>query len=273
MLIEAFRIAQADHGSWVASDRGPSIFAPPHLGAAHASERAKMITPGRAIPTEALKNSDLRSILGEHTTHLSVIDRDGNVVSITQTLCRQFGGKVATPGLGFPYNCCLQFLDFENSANPYYLRPNGIYPTSMAPTIVRSEHGVMALGSAGSDRIPPSVTEVISNVVDRGMGLRDAVAAPRVLWNIASEPPRYCLEIAGATTEADADALTAMGFEHRYLLHYPPDPLSDSAFFGGVNAVAYDSSRGEFFGVADPRRSGFALGPRTLAADESGVTR
>ncbi len=266
VLVEASRIAQIDHATMASElDRFPQT-RPSYLSREHAAQRAAMITPGRAIDDRELGVGRKSSILGEHTTHVSVVDRYGNVVSLTQTLCRQYGAKVATPGLGFPYNCCLEFLDFEDPHSPIYLRPGGTYSTSMAPTIVRAGEWVMALGSAGSDRIPPSVTGVISNVVDRGLGIRDAVVAPRVLWNSAHEPPRVCIEIADPVTASDADRLQSFGFESMYRLQYPPEPVSDSAFFGGVNAVVFDLTAARFSGVGDPRRFGFALGPRAVVA-------
>ena len=192
-------------------------------------------------------------------------DTLGNAVSLTQTLCRQYGVKVATPGLGFPYNSCLEFLDFENPESPLFLSARRRYPSGMAPTIFRHNGRLVILGSAGSDRIAPSVTEVISNIIDRKMGLKAAVVAPRILWNSAHDPPRVCLEIADPVTASDADRLQGFGFEHMYRLQYPPNLLSDSAFFGGVNAVLYDAATGIFSGVADPRRSGYAEGPRAVA--------
>lgn len=267
IMIEATRLAQADQGG--ASAGGSPPFGSSNLDPAHARERAALITPGRAIPESELGPRGTASALGDHTTQVSVIDRDGNAVSLTQTLCRQFGSKVATAGLGFPYNSCLEFLDFENPQNPLYLQPGATFPTNMAPTIVRTRDSVIALGSAGSDRIPPSVCEVITNLVDRHMNVRDAVVAPRVIWNSAHDPGRLCIEVARPIVKADVKALRRMGFDTMYVLRYPPDPVADSAFFGGVNAVAYDSSTGIFTGVGDPRRDGFAVGPRVAAGSQT----
>jgi len=266
LLIESARLAHADHARHILSSGTAAGFGVDYLSERHARERAALITPGRALPESEVHEASSTSMLGEHTTHVSVIDSGGTVVSLTQTLCNQFGAKVVTPGLGFPYNCCLEFLDFENPASPFYLRPRGIYPTGMAPTIVRSADSVTVLGGAGSDRIPPSLVGVISNLVDRGMGLRDAVVEPRVLWNSASNPPRVCIEIAGPISRRDADALRGFGFEHQFRLAYPPGGDANIGFFGGVNAVAFDRRTGVFSGVGDPRREGFALGPRAVAA-------
>jgi gamma-glutamyltranspeptidase/glutathione hydrolase len=262
--IEISRLALADT---VRSIHDPSMRA---LGMNFSSERASarnranLITPGRAIAEDTLQFPTGPTRMGEHTTHISVADLWGNAVSLTQTLCRQHGTKLATPGLGFPYNSCLEFFDYENSASPFFLHPRAQYSTTMAPTIVRFDGRTIILGSAGSDRIPGSVTEVISNVVDRGLGIRDAVIAPRVLWNSAHQPHRVCIEITDWITSDHADTLQEWGFEHMFRLEYPATPAGDSAFFGGVNAVHYESSTGVFSGVGDPRRSGFALGPQAV---------
>jgi len=264
VMIEASRIAQADSLEFIHSPSLQGTGPAGYLSVADAQMRANLITPGRAIPEDKLQKPSTTPRMGEHTTHVSVADRWGNAVSMTQTLCRQYGAKVATPGLGFPYNSCLEFFDYENPSSPSFLRPRARYSSTMAPTIVRRDGSLLVLGSAGSDRIPGSEIEVISCVIDRDMGIRDAVIAPRVLWNSAHDPPRVCLEIADWVTQADADTLQSWGFENMFRLEYPAIPAADSAFFGGVNAVLYDAATGIFSGVGDPRRSGFAEGPRTV---------
>jgi len=265
VMIEVFRIASADHALFGHRVSRQAMGTVDHLSEEYARERASLITPGRAIPDEALGFTGPTAGMGEHTTHVSVADRWGNAVALSQTLCRQYGAKVATPGLGFPYNSCLEFFDFEHQESPLYLRPRGRYATTMTPTVIRQNGQLLILGSAGSDRIPPSVVEVISKVIDRHMGLRDAVVAPRVLWNSAIDPARVCIEITPPITKRHADQLQKNGFEHMFRLEYTDAPAKDAGFFGGVNAVYYDSSTGVFSGVGDPRRSGYAEGPRAVA--------
>lgn len=266
VLVEAYRIAHTDANSLAFDPMRSARYGDAYLSEDHARQRAALITPGRAMKDDRLETVKGYSVLGEHTTHISVADRHGNLISMTQTLCRQYGSKVATPGLGFPYNSCLEFLDFENPGSPMYLRPQMRFPTGMAPTILRGDDWSLVLGSAGSDRIAPSITEVIVNFADRRMNLRDAVVEPRILWNSTHDPERVCLEVADPISPKDADRLRSFGFDHIYSLRYPPNKRSETAFFGGVNAVAYDSRTGIFTGVGDPRRDGFAVGPRVAAA-------
>ena len=265
VMIEAFRIANADHSRFGPNSTRYSIGVVDHLSKEHARERASLIRPGSVIPDQILGVTSPAAAMGEHTTHVSVADRHGNAVALSQTLCRQYGAKVATPGLGFPYNSCLEFYDFENPESPNFLQPRRRYATTMAPTVVRRDGQTLILGSAGSDRIPPSVVEVISKVIDRDMGIRDAVVAPRVLWNSAIDPARVCIEISPPITKKNADRLQKSGFEHMFRIEYTDAPAKDAGFFGGVNAVLYDANSGVFRGTGDPRRSGFAEGPRAVA--------
>jgi gamma-glutamyltranspeptidase/glutathione hydrolase len=193
-----------------------------------------------------------------------VADSLGNVVSLTQTLSRSFGAKVATPGLGFPYNSFLESFNADKPQCPGYLQPNSPCGTDMAPTIVLKDgRFVAALGSPGSNKIPPLLAGLISNLVDRGMGIRDAVTSPRVLWG-GIRWIRAWIELVSPITDEDAHALEEMGFEKMTVMGYPPPPDSTMAGFGGANAVAYDPRTGVFTGVSDPRRYGSASGPRVV---------
>ncbi|MCW8984177.1 MAG: gamma-glutamyltransferase family protein, partial [Thermoanaerobaculales bacterium] len=148
------------------------------------------------------------------------------------------------------------------------LQPNMPVTTDMAPTIVLKDREFFAaLSSPGSNRIPPVIAEVISNMVDRNMGVRDAVTAPRILWGGIPQATGY-FEVVDPITAEDVDALVKMGFEDMKLLRYPPSGKIKKNDFGGVNAVAYDPQTGFFTGVGDPRRWGSAMGPRVVPAHD-----
>jgi gamma-glutamyltranspeptidase/glutathione hydrolase len=264
VLVEAFRIAEADARD--AKNLRVSFGADP-LDKRNARHRAAMITPGKVIPEEQLAAQIPPECdrPGESTTQVSVADTFGNVVSLTQTLSRSFGAKVATPGLGFCYNSFLEFFNIDKPQCPGYLEPHSPCPTDMAPTIVLHDGQlVAALGTPGSNRIPSIIAEVISNMVDRDMGARDAVVAPRVLWGGVSTK-RVHIEVVDPLTENDVDAFELMGYREMTVLRYPPPGDWTIANFGGVNAIAYDPRTGVYSGVGDPRRFGSAMGPRVIA--------
>ena len=126
-----------------------------------------------------------------NTSHLSVVDREGNAVALTTTINYYFGSCVLVPGTGLLLND--EMDDFETApgvANAYGLSGSGknavapgkVPVSSMAPTLVFDRQGrlVMAVGAAGGSRIPTAVAQAIAHVVDDGMRLDEALAAPRL---------------------------------------------------------------------------------------------
>ena len=273
LMVEAFRIANGGDAVLARARPGAVIPVDGCIDKDEAAELANMIVIGSVIPQADLDGpSDPRcSKFGESTTQVSVVDQFGTTVSMTQTLGRSYGAAVMAPDLGFPYNDFLASFNFDNPECPNYLRPRIKLGTPMAPTIVlRNGTPVAALGSGASNRIPSIITVTISNLVDREMSLRDAVVAPRILWGgTVEQEPRVLIEIAPPIVTGDADRLTTFGYETIDRVTFPASPL-DLARMGSVNAVGYDSRRGDFVGVGDPRRSGVALGPAVIAQPASG---
>ena len=181
------------------------------------------------------------------TTHLSVMDRDGNVVALTQSIERVYGSCSATAELGFLYNNYMSAFDYKDISHPYYLRPNAVPWASVAPTIVfRGRNPWMALGSPGSERITPSILQVLLRL--RHMPPLAAVDAPRLHCNLKGT---VALEASRMRDDIPA-ALERHGFE-------VDSRDSHSFYLGCVQLVMRE--RKEFIGVADPRRDGSAGGP------------
>ncbi len=111
-----------------------------------------------------------------HTTHFTIADCDGRVVSITQTVGPLFGARVITPGLGFVYAATMgSYLSSADQA------PGSRPRTTIAPTIVtRDGEVVLALGAAGGIRILSAIVQTISRYVDQGHDPSTAVMLPRV---------------------------------------------------------------------------------------------
>ncbi len=270
LVLEASRIALVDSRRHQILPEQSMWGQPVYLSKEHAAARALLITPGGTAASESLgppPDPECEPVQGDSTTQLSVVDREGNVVSLTQTLGSSFGAAVATPGLGFPYNSLLEAFNYDKPQCPGFLRPGAECITDMAPTIVMDgDRLVVALGSPGSNRIPAIIATVISNMIDRGLSIRDAVAAPRVLWGGITSL-RAFVEIAPPITETDITALESIGHSGMTTVSFPP-VISEFVKFGGVNAVGFDPKTGSFIGVVDPRRGGLAEGPRVVAADD-----
>ncbi|MFC2167286.1 gamma-glutamyltransferase family protein [Acidobacteriota bacterium] len=181
------------------------------------------------------------------TTHLSTMDKHGNVVSLTQSIERVFGSKTITPSLGFLYNNYMSAFDYEDITHPYYIRPNGVPWASVAPTIIlRNKKPWMAIGSPGSERIASAILQVLLRL--RYQSPFDAVAAPRIH---CSYDGKVSLEAAYMRDDISKE-LSSRGFKIDVR-----EPMS--FYLGSIQLVLQEDD--DFIGVADPRRDGSAAGP------------
>ena len=260
LLLDAARIAFADAGSTLVAEEvadGPGKS--PWLTAAFGEERARVIRLGRLLSPDDLPRADRTVAFSDRdTTQLSVVDREGNAVSLTQSLGHTWGSAYVTPGLGFPYNAFLEPYDVEDPSSPAYLRPNAAGRTAVAPTILlRDGRPVLVLGAAGSNRIPPAIANVTVGYVDGRLGVAEAVAAPRSIWAEGRKRERPKLELALPYLLEDANLLWAVGYVD--LEHYAPGP--DTGEFGALNAVGWNARAGAWEAGADPRRDGAVAVP------------
>ncbi|MEO3387905.1 gamma-glutamyltransferase [Mesorhizobium sp. CAU 1741] len=114
------------------------------------------------------------------TTHVSVVDRDGTMVSLTNTLLSRFGSKVALPGTDMLMNNGMMWFD-PRPGQPNSIAP-GVRPLANMCPIIATADGKprLALGAAGGRQIMPAVTQILSYVAKYGMSLEEALHAPRV---------------------------------------------------------------------------------------------
>lgn len=210
-------------------------------------DERRMLDPdyARKVALQTRKRMRLR---GE-TTHLSVMDREGNAAALTQSIENVFGSCVANSDLGFLYNNYMNAFEYKDITHPYYLRPGAVPWASVAPTIIfQGRRPWLVLGSPGSDRITPSIMQVIVRMMN-GYSLYEAVEAPRLHCSLEG---RVSLEAERMHPRTTA-ALEKAGFTVAV-----KDPYA--FYLGSVQAVLKEGKL--FHGVADPRRDGSAGGPR-----------
>ncbi len=227
---------------------------------AYAQELRLGIIEGQATPTA---NFDLglpaQSSESSETTHYSIVDEAGNATSITTTINGSFGSFVTVAGAGFLLNNEMDdFAAAPGRPNLYGLvegEANTIAPhkrmlSSMTPSIVLDPAGdlTMVVGSPGGPTIITTVFQVISNVLDHGMSLGEAVAAPRL--HHQALPDRIFYEKNGFEPEV-VETLEGMGYEVEMR-----DGVS-----GNVSAIGRSPDGESWQGVADPRRNGGAAAP------------
>lgn len=193
---------------------------------------------------------------GINTTHYSIVDAEGNAASVTTTINSGFGSKVTVTGAGFLLNNEMDdFTSAPGTPNLYGLvqgEANAIAPgkrmlSAMTPTLVLDPNDelFLVLGSPGGPRIISSVYHVISNVIDHGMTLGEAVAAPRIHHQALPDSIRF--EVGGLRPDVLA-RLRALGHG-----------LSGRDDYMGSVSSIMRVPRG-WQGVTDPRRGGGARG-------------
>jgi len=190
-----------------------------------------------------------------HTSHLSVIDKWGNMVAITSSVNTHFGSKVVLGNTGIFFNNTMDDFSIRPGYPNYFgligseanaIAPNKRPLSSMSPTILLKDgKPFMAIGGAGGPKIITGTLQSILNVIDFKTDIQDAISDPRIhhQWS-----PNY-LFIDDLVSPETAKALYDMG--HR-VLRYPPGSV--------VQGVMLDPESGLYFGAADPRAGGSAAG-------------
>ena len=211
-------------------------------------------------------SADYKNVDGdEHfsTTSFSVADKAGNIVSVTQTINHFYGCGIIPAGCGFYLNNQLTSFSFS-STSVNFMKPLKQPVSHIMPTIIMKDGEPFAtLGSPGSMRIPSAVAEVVLNLIDFGMSIQDAIAAPR-FYSYA------CSNDDGSTTSKDIFVENAIPVEVRdklIMMNYNVRTDESGStpihlYFGGVQGITFNIKDGKvsLHGGADPRRDGKALG-------------
>lgn len=256
-MLETERMAYADRRAFLGDPEYTRSPVAGLLSPAYAVERRAQIgavaAPAPAEPGDPFPFSGVPRDLGARsprtadwegrwTTHLTVADREGNIVSHTFTIGEGGGNGAVVPGFGFLLNTDL--ANFTSDPSHPNGPAGGKRPIStMSPTLVfRNDRPVLALGSPGGGTIPGTVLEALVDVLDFGMDLPAAIAAPRVFQDntvtAEAEPAFLDLPLAAA--------LETMG--HRFR---PAGSLG----IGAVAAIAFDAD-GTVTAAAEPTRRG-----------------
>ncbi len=182
------------------------------------------------------------------TTHFSVADRDGNVVSVTQTLGGGFGAGAAVGNTGIFLNNMASYFELEESS-PNRIAPGKRVDFVVAPTqTFRDGKFFLSIGTPGSWGILQTTPQFLTNVLDHGMNVQQAIDAPRFRVSTGKNvdmEERFPLNV--------RQALELKGHDINLLPAW-------SRIVGGAQAIEFNFTEGIFQGAADPRRDGLALG-------------
>ena len=248
---------------WIGDDDVVDVPTAGLLSDAYLSARSSLISLGARIPVAlpgdprpydpaAVTTADEERT--GHTTHFSIIDKWGNVVAMTSTLADTFGSGIMVPGYGFELNDSLTLFNLAPKFNASTGNPgtNDAAPDkrpmgSMTPTIVVADgEPILVTGTYGSAFIPSLVFNVVTNVVDHGMTLQQAVDAPRMWGAVANValPNRNFARNPGFP-QATIDAMVALGDQIT---------LKTAPGFGSTSSVGVDPTTLDLVGVSDKRQ-------------------
>ena len=191
LMGEAMRRVYADRAQWLGDPDYFEVPAAALIRKEYMRQRMAGFDPDRADSSVAVAYGDPLAFESSETTHYSVVDADGQAVSVTTTINGSYGSKVVVDGAGFFMNNEMDDFSAKPGApNMFGLlgsEANAIEPgkrmlSSMTPTIVEDPSGelFMVIGSPGGGRIITTVFEVMLNVIDHEMNIQEAVAAPRI---------------------------------------------------------------------------------------------
>ncbi len=239
LLAEVLKIAFADRAAATADPAFVKVPVEKLLSKSYAAERRARINVNRAQGWSAAVAPGESA----NTTHLTVADAMGNIVASTQTINSLFGARYIVPSTGMiPNNYMFVFTPHPGRANS--VAPGKRITSSMSPVMaLQNGKPRYALGLPGGLRIFPSVMQALSNLIDHGMNVQEAVEAPR-LWTQG-----FGLEVENVVP---SDVLTAL----RDRGH---DVVATGNVGGGMSAIQFDED-GTMTGAACWRADGTPIG-------------
>jgi gamma-glutamyltranspeptidase/glutathione hydrolase len=250
LLGEVMRLAVADRNRYVGDPEFIKVPVDKLVSKQYAAERRKLIHLDSTMSVATA--GDFGKPEETHTTHLNVVDPDGNMVALTQTLGDFFGSHLAAADTGVLFSDEMRHLHLDPS-DPSRLEPGKRSRSNESPIIILKDgQPYMALGTPGSDGIWQHLVQVIANVIDFGMDIQTAITAPRMRVGGSIEAGREIKPVflvEDRIPSATMDALRAKGYEIRLI-----------EFSGAVNGIIIDPATGFRLGGADPRENGYALG-------------
>ncbi len=253
LMTEAMRRAYRDRAQYLGDPDFVSIPVRRLISPDYAAGLAAGIRLDRATPSISLPILGGERAQGEHTTHFSILDQEGNRVAATMSINYPFGSGFVPPGTGVVLNDEMDDFSVKPGAPNLYgligAEANAIAPgkrplSSMTPTFLESDEGVAILGTPGGSRI---ITMVLLATLEymAGKPPQDWVSRPRFHHQFL--PDRIEFE-PGALSEKEQSLLREMG----HLL----EPLEDT--YGNMQAVLWDISRQRVLAASDPRGEGHA---------------
>ncbi len=252
LLRQAMQLALADRNKYVGDPDFVHVPLKQMLSESYAKKRRQLIDPKGKM--EVVQAGDLpRKASKSNTTHLTVVDGDGNMVALTQTLGAWYGSGVIVGNTGVMFSNQMRHLHLEQDS-PSKVEPGKRPRSNQSPTIIiKDGKPFMAIGTPGGDGIWQRLTQVIVNMVDFGMDIQSAISSPRIIYGGYQETgtsitPSFIVEKRIGQDVANRFAQYGVEIEMK------------NQDEGRVNGIMIDPKTGFLLGGADPRNKTYAIG-------------
>jgi gamma-glutamyltranspeptidase/glutathione hydrolase len=244
-LIEATKLAFADRDRYIADPAFSKVPVTELLSKDYAAKRRALINPNKALDSPPPGNINV----GSDTTYFTVVDKDGNAVSFINSLFDAFGSGIVAGDTGIVLQNRGSSFSLDPS-HPNHLEPGKRPFHTIIPAMVFKDNKLfMSFGVMGGGIQPQGHVQVLVNLIDLGMGLQQAIDAPRYRYMNGRE---VLLEEEIPPTVINH--LIALG----HVRAAPPGLLRQS--MGGAQAIMIDPVNGTLMGASDPRKDGMAIG-------------
>ena len=250
-LVEAKRIAFADRAAWLADGSAvPAGVLETLRSKEYAAARRKEIDPDKAAadyrayaPAGTAPRREPRAAKGD-TIYLTAADRDGNVVSLIQSIFESFGSGIVAGDTGIALHNRGSLFSLS-AGHPNVLAPGKRPLHTLVPAMVlRDGRPWLSFGVMGGDMQPQGHVQVLVNLIDFGMNVQEA-----------GEAARFRHSAAGLAVESAVSAEARAGLAAR-----GHNVISSSGVFGGFQGILFDARTGVMMGGSDPRKDGLAIG-------------
>ncbi|MGC2197962.1 MAG: gamma-glutamyltransferase [Terriglobales bacterium] len=240
--IEAMKLAYADLHRYDADPRFAKVPVHGLLSKEYAKERARLIDPNKANCDTGPGKPPF-----SETTYLSVVDRDGNIVSLIQSNYEEFGSGITVRGMGFALQDRGALFSLD-PASPNVLAPRKRPFHTIIPAFMEKGDQHIGFGIMGGANQPLAHAQFVSNIVDYGMNIQAALETPR----FTVSPKSGCNIVIESRVKPEVrEKLTSKGHIFRVDREY-------STSMGRGQAVLHDTKSGVNYGASDPRADGSA---------------
>jgi gamma-glutamyltranspeptidase/glutathione hydrolase len=251
LLIEAKKLAYEDRAKFYADPAFNKIPVDKLISKEYAAERLKLIDHSKS--SARFEAGDLEE--GD-TIYLTVADRNGNMISLIQSLYWGFGSGMVSHKLGFPLQNRGELFTFKEGHFNQYAPGKRPFHTIIPAFVTKDGKPFLSFGVMGGSMQPQGHAQVLINIIDFAMGVQEAGDAPRIRHGGSSQPTGSIMTSGGFVNFESGFSMETI----RELVKIGHNMKKDIGGFGGYQAIMFDNENKTYYGASESRKDGQASG-------------